>query len=255
MSLHTPFRHWQINSVFSAGVGWSIFGAGGVSYIIEAEDDSHVVPSLSGEISEYDIPQPSATRAVRRERVPGSPSSEVVYGQPRLQGLSLPRLVRRFSVNCLSAGLCFDITDVFSIPSGNFSLPQFPSTGPERVSLVGVSRASAADLTGFGAILELSAAVGVGVSSQVIFLGTTSIAGTRTSDGVELDRANLEQAGALGSIEGLVTFLTRALLPHGVAVTGGMNIGIGEMGISFHYAVLRAQAVGSTVHTVDLRDI
>ena len=135
------------------------------------------------------------------------------------------------------------------------SIIQLPSTGPERISLVATSRASAADLTGFGAILELGVSIGAGVSSQVIFLGTTAIVGTRTSDGVNLDRANLEQAGALGSIEGLVRFLTQALLPHGVAITGGMNIGIGDMGISLHYAVLRAQAVGSTVRTVDLRDI
>ena len=255
MSVHTPFRQWQINSVFSVGAGWSIFGAGGALYTLEAQDDSHVVPCLTGEITEYDIPQPTTTRATRRQRVPESPGTELVYQQPRLQGLALPRLVRRFTVNCLSGGLGFDITDVFAIPTGNFSIPQLPSTGPERVSLVAASRASAADLTGFGGILEIGASFGAGVSSQVIFLGTTAIVGTRTSDGVDLDRASLEREGALGSIEALVRFLTQALLPHGVAITGGMNIGIGEMGISFHYAVLRAQAVGSTVHTVDLRDI
>lgn len=255
MSVHTPFRHWQINSVLSAGIGWTALGAGGALYTIEAEDDHHVVPPIAGEITEYDIPQLTATRAVRRERIPESPGTEVVYRQPRLQGLSLPRLVRRFSVNCLSVGVGFDITDVFSIPSGNFSLPQLPSTGPERISLVATSRASAADLTGFGAILELGVSIGAGVSSQVIFLGTTAIVGTRTSDGVNLDRTSLEQAGALGSIEGLVRFLTQALLPHGVTITGGMNIGIGDMGISLHYAVLRAQAVGSTVRTIDFRDI
>lgn len=255
MSVHTPFRHWRINGVLSAGVGWTALGAGGALYTIEAEDDSHVVPPMSGEITEYDIPQPTATRAVRRERVPESPSSEVVYQQPRLQGLSLPRLIRRFSVNCLSFGVGFDITDVFAIPSGNISLPCLPSTGPERVSLVAVSRASAADLTGFGGILEIGASFGAGVSVQVIFLGTTPIIGTRTSDGVDLDRASLDQAGALSSVDHLVRFLTQALLPHGVAIMGGMNIGIGEMGISFHHAVLRAQAVGSTVRTVDLRDI
>ncbi|RZB33571.1 MAG: hypothetical protein SRB2_03917 [Desulfobacteraceae bacterium Eth-SRB2] len=141
MSVHTPFRQWQINSVLSVGVGWAALGAGGALYTLEAEDDSHVVPPISGEITEYNIPQP------------------------------------------------------------------------------------------------------------------TAIAGTRTSDGVDLDRASLEQAGALDSIEGLVRFLTQALLPHGVAIMGGMNIGIGDMGISFHYAVLRAHAAGSTVRTVDLRDI
>jgi len=255
MSVHTPFRQWQINSVLSVGVGWAVLGAGGALYTLEAEDDSHVVPPISGEITEYNIPQPTATRAIRRERIPESPSSEVVYRQPRLQGLSLPRLVRRFTVNCLSAGVGFDITDLGFIPSGNFSFPQLPSTGPERVSLWAASRASAADLTGFGGILEIGASFGPGVSSQVIFLGTTAIVGTRTSDGVDLDRASLEQAGALDSIEGLVRFLTQALLPHGVAIMGGMNIGIGDMGISFHYAVLRAYAVGSTVRTVDLRDI
>jgi hypothetical protein len=256
MSVHTPFRQWQINSVGSVGAGWNIFGAGGALYTLEAQDDSHVVPCLTGEITEYDIPQPTTARATRRQRVPGSPGTELVYQQPRLQGLALPRLVRRFTVNCLSVGLGFDITDVFGvIPTGTLSLPQFASTGPERVSLVAASRASAADLTGFGGILEIGASAGVGVSSQVIFLGTTAIVGTRTTDGVDLDRASLERAGHLGSIERLVRFLTQALSPHGVAIIGGMNIGIGEMGISFHYAVLRAQAVGSTVHTVDLRDI
>jgi len=255
MSVHTPFRHWRINSVLSAGVGWSSLGAGGALYTIEAEDDTHVVPSMSGEIVEYDIPQPTATRAVRRERIPESPSSEVVYQQPRLQGLSMPRLIRRFSVNCLSIGMGFDFTDMFAIPTGNISFPQLPSTGPERVSLVAASRASAADLTGFGAILEIGVSVGAGISVQVIFLGTTPIAGTRTSDGVDLDRASLDRAGALSSHDRLVRFLTQALLPHGVAIMGGMNIGIGDSGISLHYAGLRAQAVGSTVHTVDLRDI
>jgi len=255
MTVHTPFRRWRINSVFSVGVGWNILGAGGALYTLEAEDDSHVVPPLSGEVSTYDIPQPTTARVIRRQRVAESPSSEVVYQQPRLRGLSLPRLIRRFTVNCLSGGLGFDLTDLVAIPCGNISFPGLPSTGPERVSLVAAERASAADLTGTGAILEIGASVVVGVSLQVIFLGTTLICGTRTSEGVNLDRASLEQAGALGSAERLVTYLTQVLLPHGVAFMAGTNIGIGDLGISLHYAVLRAQPVGSTVHTVDERDI
>ncbi len=255
MSVHTPFRHWRINSVLSAGVGWTALGAGGALYTIEAEDDSHVVPPMSGEITEYDIPQHTATRAVRRERIPESPSSEVVYQQPRLQGLSMPRLIRRFSVNCLSIGAGFDISDAVAIPTGNISLPWFPSSGAARVSLVAASRASAADLTGFGVVVEIGAVVGAGGSLQIIFLGTIPIGGTRTNDGVDLDRASLDREGALTSIERLVRFLTQVLLPHGVAVMVGMNIGAGYAGISLQYAGLRAQAVGSTVRTVDIRDI
>jgi hypothetical protein len=83
MSVHTPFRQWQINSVLSVGAGWNILGAGGALYTLEAQDDSRVVPCLAGEITEYDIPQPTAARAIRRERIPESPSTEVVYRQPR----------------------------------------------------------------------------------------------------------------------------------------------------------------------------
>lgn len=253
MSIHTPFRDWRINGLFSAGAGWNILAAGMALYTLEAQDDTRTAPPVTGEIRSYNIQQPTRTRAVRRQAVPESPGTEVVYHQPRLQGLSLPRLIRRFSVTSLAGGLGLDLTDLAGIPAGNISFPGLPSSGPDPVVLV-PPRASAADLTGFAAILEIGAAAAVGVSIQFIFLGTSPIMGVRgTSDGVRLDRALLN--GHTASFESLITFLIRTLAPRGVALMAGVNIGVGELGISLQGAFLRASAVGSTVFTVDARDI
>ncbi len=259
MSIHTPFRDWRINSVFSIGIGWNVFSAGGGVYSLEAQDDIHIVPPIAaGEIVPYDIPAPTNTRPVRRQGVPESPSSEAVYHQPRLQGLSLPRLIRRFSVNCISAGIGLDITDMLGIPSASISLPFFPSTGPERVYLERYSQASATDLTGLACILEIGGAFIGGISLQALFLGTTPIPGMSTSDGADLEYDDLERrlrGESISTFESLIAFFNTVLVPHGFALIGGTSVGVGELGISIHAAILRASAVGSTVVTVDARDI
>lgn len=253
MSIHTPFRDWRINSLFSAGAGWNILTAGVALYTLEAQDDTRTAPPVTGEIRSYDIQQPTRTRATRRQAVPESPSTEVVYHQPRLQGLSVPRLIRRFSVTSLSGGAGLDLTDLAGMPAGNISFPGLPSSGPDPVELV-PPRASAADLTGFACILEVGASLVAGVSIQLIFLGTSPIAGVRgASDGVRLDRASLD--GHTASYESLITFLVQMLAPRGIALMAGVNIGIGELGIALQGAFLQARAVGSTVFTVDARDI
>jgi hypothetical protein len=253
MSIHTPFREWRINSLFSAGAGWNILTAGGALYTLEAQDNTRTAPPVTGEVRSYNIQQPTRTRATRRQAVPESPNTEVVYHQPRLQGLSLPRLIRRFSVTSLSGGAGLDLTDLAGIPAGNISFPGLPSSGPDPVELV-PPRASAADLTGFACILEIGAALVMGVSIQLIFLGTSPIMGVGgTSDGISLDRASLN--GHTSSFESLITFLISMLAPKGVAIMAGVNIGIGDLGVALQGAFLHASAVGSTVFTVDSRDI
>ncbi|MCP4723268.1 MAG: hypothetical protein GY860_27770 [Desulfobacteraceae bacterium] len=253
MSIDTPFRDWQISSLISAGVGWNILSAGVAMYTLEAQDNTRTAPPVTGEIRSYDIEQPTNTRTISRQAVPESPSSEIAYHQPRLQGLSFPRLIRSFSVSSLSGGAGLDLTDLAGIPSGNISFPGLPSSGPDPVVLFPL-RASATDLTGFACIMEIGASLVMGFSVQLIFLGTSPIMGVRgASDGVSLDRASLN--GQTSSFESLITFLISMLAPKGVALMAGMNIGIGDFGIALQGAYLRVSEVGSTVCTVDVRDI
>ena len=54
MSIDTPFREWQINSLISAGAGWNILTAGVALYTLEAQDDTRTAPPVAGEVRSYD---------------------------------------------------------------------------------------------------------------------------------------------------------------------------------------------------------
>lgn len=258
MSVNLPFRHWRINSPGGVGAGWEVISVGATAYILQAEDDRRVEPAMPLSAGrEYDIAEPSMAPRVARVRAPGGPTSAIVHQPRRLRGITLPRVIRRFSAPCLSLGVGLDLTDLIGMPSGTVSLPFLPSDSP-RVRLIATPRASAADLTGFGAILEVGGAFLAGGSIQVVFLGTTPLAGMRAaspSDGLDVRRAVRGEARhAAGFYDRIVDFFISTLAPHGVAAIRGMSLGIGEFGISLCPAIFGAHPVGSQSTTIGYDD-
>jgi hypothetical protein len=72
-----------------------------------------------------------------------------------------------------------------------------------------------------------------------------------SSDGLNIQREITEHAENADSFYGrLIEFFTSMLAPHGIALIRGMNIGVGEFGISFSHAIFRATPLGSEVSTI-----
>ncbi len=174
----------------------------------------------------------------------------------------MPRAVQEFNVSCLSLGAGFDITDLLGplAFSGTISLPFLPSGDASMVELMAVPQASAADLTGHWGILEVGGSFVAGASVQFLFLGCApfgeGLVGGRCSDGVDVQQRLREAAGEGQSIhDRVVEFLASVLLPHGMTIVGGMNLGVGEMGLSLRYAFTRANPVGSQFETIGLEEL
>lgn len=258
MATRFPFRHWSLSSVAELSGGWSAASASATIFRLRAMDHWRVEPAVqAADIVHYDIPAPTATVRVVRQRIANSPATEIVPRARRLRGISTPRAVRDFNVSCLSIGAGLDITDLLGPLSfsGTISLPFLPSSGESHVELMAAPFASAADLTGHWGILEVGASFAAGASVQVLFMGcspfTDVIGGQRSSDGVNVQQS-LRQAGQEDQSlhDRLVEYLASLLLPHGMTVVGGMNLGIGEVGISLRSAFTRANPIGSAFQTI-----
>jgi hypothetical protein len=263
VSTHFPFRQWSLSSAAEVSAGWQAIAASATWFQLTALDHWRAAPAVPpGGVVEYDIPAPSRTVRHVRRRVAESPLVEIVPQARRLRGLSIPRAVREFSVGCVSLGAGFDITDLLGplAFSGTISLPFFPSGDASLVELMAVPQASAADLTGHWGILEVGGSLVAGASVQVLFMGCApfgeGLVGGRSSNGVDVQQRLRQAAGdGLSMHDRLVEFLASTLLPHGMTVVGGMNVGIGEMGISLRYALTRAHPIGSRFETIGLEEL
>jgi len=238
--------------------GWTAISASATHFRLSARDHWRVEPAVqTRDIVDYDISAPTATVRYVRQPVANSPVTEIVPLARRLRGISIPRAVRNFNVACLSMGAGFDITDLLGPMSfsGTLSLPFFPSGGESPVELMAAPLASAADLTGCWGILEVGAAFAAGASVQVLFMGCSPfwdvIDGRRSSDGVDVQQSLRQAAQEDRSLhDRLVEYLASLLQPQGMTVVGGMNIGVGEVGISLRSAFTRANPIGSAFQTI-----
>ncbi len=263
MSIQFPFRHWNLSSVSELSGGWSAISASATHFRLRARDHWRVEPAVQArDIVDYDIAEPSAAVRYVRQRVANSPVTDIVPRARRLRGISIPRAVRDFNVSCLSIGAGFDITDLLgplSI-SGTISLPFLPSSGESPVDLMAVPFASAADLSGHWGILEIGASFAAGASVQVLFMGcspfTDLLDGQRSSNGVDVQQSLRQASRENPSMhDRLVEYLASLLLPHGMTVVGGMNVGIGEAGISLRSAFTRAAPIGSAFETIGREEL
>ncbi|MGV8073130.1 MAG: hypothetical protein AB2L11_01015 [Syntrophobacteraceae bacterium] len=143
MSLNTQFRSWTVQGNFGGSVTWG--GSVGLfNYRLTA---SQPVPGTEPHGHPFTVAAPSMARGNIRQRVPGSPSTEVTPHTPIISGTTSPTLRTTFGLFFGGAG------GGPGIPvGGTFSTPRDPSTSC-RLAFFGPSR-SANDLRSTGAVVE-----------------------------------------------------------------------------------------------------
>jgi hypothetical protein len=217
MSLDTQFRNWTVQGNFGGSATWGA-SVGLFNYRLTA---SNPVPGTTPQGHPFTVAAPSMGQANVRQRVAGSPSTEVLPRTPIISGMTSPQLRTTFSLTFAGAG------GGPGIPiGGTFSTSNDPSS---RCPLVFARQSrSAMDLRSTGVVVDggipiptTSSTVGV----QILLINfPTEIMGGTIAFARHLE-TSLQGRG--WSLPDIYRFFTSLVTPDSaVAVLGGFGHGL-----------------------------